>query len=220
MLWWIPLVAGVQDGVGPCLLLSLAVLLFVRAWCEARAIPVRGVTICFIAAFFCFSLLFNIGLLANLLWFKPVIAALKVGNLCAGALSLLAGVVFLYEWVKLKKQDGKSSGAYQRLLNLGGSGMRRGVVVYLMAGLAALFMSILSTVWPPHYYISMISNNVFLPGKLWESVVLLAAYGICQLWLMTLLVKLFSAKDLTRDFKLIISAAIFLSAGVVIFYVL
>lgn len=216
MLWPIYLMGGFKDGIGPCVLLATAVFLFFYELLSDHVTQGRRLGLAFMALYYGFSLVFNIGFWANLLMLKQVERVLHMGNLILGAVALLVGIILFVEWLSLKKPNSPGSALYKRFF-----GLKLNVFwAYGAVFMAALLMSVLSTIWPLDYYITILSNNIFMPGKFWETVVLLAVYGVVQLWLMICLAQLFASKASTRDVRLIVSAAIFLSAGVVVFYLL
>ena len=99
-MWYIPLTAGLQDGINPYALMTCAMLLALHFWLGRKGLKPEKFLGVFIGSVFVFNLALNIGFCAQFVsgpvFHKTVIFAYFV--LAAAFLS--AGVGLFYGWVR------------------------------------------------------------------------------------------------------------------------
>ncbi len=202
---WIPFAAGLEDGLNPCALVSAAVFLLVCLKIERKA----GV---FLITLFATNLALNIGILGQYLG-APVFLKAMIGmTFVLAAACAIAGGVFLYDWLLLLlgRDQGRLLSIRLCLSDPQSNNVRQGRKGVIALGIV---LGLVSSAWPMNYYMSILANDILAPGRFWGGVVMMALYTLVQLWLLYVLAFVFLRGQLTPRLRLIICAAVFLSAA-------
>ena len=217
MPWWIPFTAGLEDGINPCTLVTCAVVLVLRLWLEGKGLDPKKFLPVFIVSIVTVNFLLNLGFLADILSARifqktAVFIYMALALVFAGA-----GAVFFYDWVLLFKGKDVQNLFSRRMFQCTMTGKKyRPLHVAVIA--AAVVTGVLSSIWPPNYYITILSNNLYVPGRFWNTAGLLAMYALVQMWLIICVAILFSWGRLTLRLRQVMNAAVFLSAAAAVVY--
>lgn len=212
-LWWIPFSAGFEDGLDPCALMTVAIVIVLYLWLRRGLKPGKFLGL-FFAGLIILNLVFNLGFFIQI-WASPAVQKVSVvlyKILAVGFLGL--GAVFFYDWVLLIKGKDPQVLLSRRLFNKNAT-LKKGQAqkaIFMMIA-AALIVSLISTVWAPNYYISMIANNFLVPGRRWETVFLLMVYTVVELWLALVLAAVLRRGKLSVRLEQLVFCAVFLVAG-------
>ena len=221
-LGWIALLAGIQDGFGPSVLLAGAVLLVLYFWLERRGLNSRPFLLVFIVSVAVFHLLFHMGFLI-FIFSKPVFQKLIYAMcfLCAVVLAG-SGIVILYDGMLVRR--GKEPACrWSSWFSTSGAGKnlaKKSWMTYLSMVSAAFLTGLVSGISAMDSYMAIISNNVVIPGRLWSTMAVLAEYTAANLWPVLLLAVFFVWTKISARLKQLVCAAVFLSAAASIFFLL
>ncbi len=204
-LWWIPLAAGLKDGINPCLLITAALILLGLLWFKKVGINQLWVLLLMVSIILS-SFLFNCGFLEKIVLNKSfqflargvyVVLSIGVG---------LQGFKFLKQWYSLSKGN---KIAFEGPIKIKAPAI--GLIFFLI--LIGFLLSLLSSLWPVNYYIMVFSIYMMMPGQLISLGSLIFIYTVLTLWVvyMVIFVPCLEVRN-QRLFK-IIAAAIFLSAS-------
>ncbi|MBI4308879.1 MAG: hypothetical protein HY591_00960, partial [Candidatus Omnitrophica bacterium] len=172
----------------------------------------------FIVSLFAVNLVLNLGFFISI-FSGNVFEQTAVFIYRALALVFAAlGGVFFYDWALLLKGKDRQSLLTTRLFQSGMSSPKFKLIYAAVIGLAGV-MSVLSSIWPANYYITLVGNNLYLPGRFLGTAGFLALYASVQMWLIVFLAALFSWGRVTPRLRQVMSAAVFLSAAVAIIYI-
>ncbi len=210
--------AGFEDGLNPCVLLTCSVFVMLCLWFERRHLDIKKCAMVFIVSSFVFNFIFGLGFLGRFLWAEDFTRYLIIANAVLAFFCAVAGVIFVYDWVLMLRGKDPQILWSGRLFRSHKTTQNNLLISAGIVVIAAV-MSILASVWPPNYYITMIANNLGLPGMFLEAFALLALYAIVQLWLLIVIALVFSGNKLTSRLRQMISAAVFFSAAGIVFYI-
>ncbi len=204
-LWWVPLVAGLEDGVNPCALMTAAFILLGLLWLKRYGLKTTWLFL-LIGTIFLVSFILNCGFLAIFVWDKHfemavrwiyVVLAIGVG---------WQGLRFLRQWfwlVKGRKID--SGGLVQRKFSI----LTLGFVVVVIGSV----LSLMATLWPMNYYIAVFSLYLLIPGQGPAMALLIGIYTLMSWWVLYLVGGVVSLEVVNPRLFKIVSAAILLSAS-------
>ncbi len=172
------LMSGVFDSAGPCalatLLIFLGVLLFLR---DSRNL-IWSFAVFFLLFYFSTNLILKIGWGSAYFMTIPYQVLVASFYLFVGIAFILFGGWLAYEWFRLTKQMGGSSSIIRiPRLTLHEPSFLRLLGVSLGVGSA-----VLAHYWPPSVWLTIASNDILLPGKLWDGAVSLVWYEAIRLW--------------------------------------
>jgi hypothetical protein len=214
--WWIPWSLGFQDGINPYAVLACAIVLTARLWLERRGLQPKKFLVILIASAFILNLLLSAGVffgIVSTVIFQKTMLVLYLG-LALGFIA--AGAVFFYDWALwLNGKDPQTllSGRMSRT-----GAVSRGRWEIFAVIVLGVVVSFIGTLWPPDAFITVVSNNIFIPGQFWPGMKILAMYTAAALWLPVFFMVLSLWHSLTPRLRQVIYAAVFLSAGTAVLY--
>ena len=203
-MWWVPLAAGIEDGVNPCALMTAAVTLWGLLWLKRCGFKKRWFFL-FISILFLTSFALNCGLdvwtwnkyfQIVVRWFY-IVLAVGVGY---------KGIKFLYQWFLLIRGRGVTDESSSQVKL---SPLALGLIICLAAG----FLSILATVWTTNYYITVFSIYMKLPGEFMTMAFFIGLYTLVSLWVVYVVAGTVFLNTVNARLFKIIAAAILLSAA-------
>ena len=203
-LWFIPLAAGIEDGVNPCVLMTSALVLLILLWLQERRLG-KGWFFLLVGSLAVSAFFLNCGF-DTLAWNKNVQTAMRWIYVVLAIAVGIQGLKFLREWFSLVKAKSISADRPRQLE------LRPLVLGLYIVGIGCL-LSLLATLWTPNYYITIFSVYMKMPGQLMAMGSLMALYTVVSLWLVYVTASVVSL-NLTnvRLFK-IVAAAILLCAS-------
>ena len=205
-LWWIPLAAGLQDGVNPCILMSAAATLLGLLWVKTLGFSRRWFLI-LVAAIIFSTFILNCGVFDRLV-FNKYFETIAKGIYVLLALAIgFKGLKFLNQWFCLLK--GKAIKP-ESMAPIKLSPLALGFVM----ALGGIILSVLATLWPVNYYVSLFQLYMMMPGQLVPMGFLIALYTLMSLWVVYLSVWILSLETVNQRLFKIVAAAIFLSASI------
>ncbi len=212
-LWWIPLAAGLEDALNPCVLMTCGFLLLYHAH-----VVVAGKTkgrLFFVFMVFVFTLIFNLGFFQNLLTLDQVQTAIKYIYWVLAVVVLCTSFMCLKDWRDLHRGVDQPLFLTRVALKIQGLMSRRAFIVAM-----ALVLTVLASLWPMNYYMGIFASQALLPGKFWSNAGLLVSYTFIVLWPLYGLWALCSWKKVRPTLLAMIQAAVLGSAGFGIFFIL
>lgn len=213
-LWWVPLVAGLEDAVNPCVLISCVCFILWFGWLAQRPLGRGKYVFVFMALVYFLSLSFNIGIAQGILYAPQARQLIHAAYLFLGIVSIALGLIFIRDWRCLiaGQQDLLSQAYWQK----GNCSPRIAWVITVVLGLV---LSCLASIWPMNYYMGVIGNNILMPGQFWSTVLLMAVYTAFALIPLYLMLALMRLRTSNARFFYAISAAIFIAGGVGAVYI-
>ncbi|MBF0489002.1 MAG: hypothetical protein HQL15_00105 [Candidatus Omnitrophica bacterium] len=204
-LWWVPLAAGLQDGINPCFLLTAALILLWLRWCQRVNIN-KLCLLLFLLSIILTKFIFNIGLLDRILlnnYFQPiakcfyVLVAIVVG---------LNGLMFLKQWFGLLKGKDVKAGVFiSRSFSF--------VDLLLGAILAGIVLGSFLPLWPVNYYILASSIHMMMPGQEIALGLMIVFYTVLSFWMVYVMIWVSSLESSNQRLFKMMAAAVLLSAS-------
>ncbi len=206
VLWWVPLTAGLQDGINPCALINAALVLLGALWLKKNGYG--KLWFLFLAAvMFLSSFIFNCGFLDKFILNKYYETSARIVYVVLAMAMGLKGAEFLNQWVCLiKGKETKST----PLASLKLSRLALGFVIVFVGA----FLSLLASLWPISYFITVFSIYMALPGQFFSMASLIALYTLVSLWVSYSAIWSVSMESSDQRLFKMVAAAILLSAAI------
>ena len=198
--------AGLQDGFNPCILMTCAVFIVHGIWAPQRPLHLGFLRSLFVLVYVLGTLCFNYGPLEAFLFKKSFVLTVKIIYFLLGAGSFVLGVLFLKDWFSLRfKHQADLAVKKTPSINV--------IVAYFITIILSLGLSVLATLWPVNYYMTLLGTGWLVNGQ-WQSVVLLlVTYTIVSMWPLWFLWAFLSIKNLRPALLKIVCAAVFFAAS-------
>lgn len=217
-LWWIPFVSGFLDAFNPCVFMTASVMIMVRLGLQARGLAADKFLGLFILICISVNLAFNVGFCAWVLTDPIFQNSVLYFYLFLSGVVLVSGLLLFYDWLVLF--SAKSPGRLWSARLFGRMGNQLPTAgTCVLAGFAALVMSIAAAIWPPDSYITLISGNIADKHKAWGTFILLAAYTLVALWPVFVLAAALVFVKMTLRVQHLVYSAVFLAAGISVIYI-
>lgn len=203
-LWWVPLSAGFQDGINPCVLITSSFTLLILIWLRNNGFKPHWIFI-FLISLLLSGFILNCGYLDKFILHSLFHSTVKLFYVLFSVVLGWQGIKFLYQWFQLSKGKKILENPIKiKILPV--------FLVFLLA-LTGNVLSVLASLWPINYYISVFGFYLTMPGQFTSMAFYIFIYTFVSLWVVYLIVWFSSlqVKHL-RLFK-IVSAAILLSAS-------
>ena len=171
-LWWVPLTAGLEDAINPCVLVTAVIFICWMGWLSSRLANSDRHAIVFIGVFYVLMFMFNVGIAQGLLYAPATRQWIRMVYLFLGFLCILSSMVFIRDWRLLVGGQGGDLFAH-RLWQWGRVSSATAWVVTVGLAIAT---AVLASIWPMNYYMGIIANNVLLPGQFWSTVFSIGVY--------------------------------------------
>lgn len=216
MTWWLPFTAGIEDGLNPCVLMMCAVIIMVRMIMVNKGIAYERAMIVFVFNVYIFTALANAGLGIGFIAMDSVRLGFSVLYALFGVSAVCAGVLLFRDWMRVKK----GQAALWPLTAPGALPSKKNkAMLYLGLSLLAMIVGLGNSLWPVNFHVGMVSNNIIVPGRFWDTAAFLALYSLVVLWLPAVLVWLLSAKRLSPGMERLLCAGFLFSAAATVFYI-
>ena len=202
----IPFVAGMEDGINPCFLISFSVILLGMLWFKRAGIS-RLWVLFFLVVMMVSTFAFNCGF-----WDKVVlnnyfqIAARAIYLLLAVTIGL-KGFQFLRQWISMLKGNEIKPEAPVKV-------KLEPFVITVILLVVGFVLSMLSTLWPINSYIMTFSIYMMLPGKLIVLGPLVFIYTIVSFWFVCIAIPVFALESRNQRLFKMIAAVSLLSASI------
>jgi len=205
VLYWTPFTAGLIDGLNPCYLMAFALILLGMLWFKRVGIH-RGWVVLFLAMLIFDTFAFNCGFLDSFVLsdFFQLIA--HVAYVLLAFFVGIKGLKLLREWFDMTKGKNVVSRTLPK-------NTWTPFVKVLVIGLAALFLSMIATLWPINSYIMTISVYMLMPGQLIVLGSLVFLYTLISFWFVAGAMTIFFLEEKNQRLFKIVAAAILLSAS-------
>ncbi len=205
-LFWIPLAAGLEDGVNPCVLMTCVAFVLYHFWLSAKSVVHsalwRGV---WIGLLVLSSMVLNLGVGQEVLFLPVFQKTVQMMYLMAGVVAVIGGVILLVDWFRLRRGLLGRPLFSSKPVSL--------VMVWVVTVVSALLLSVLATLWPMSYYITILANFLVIPGKFTSVALFFVLYTLLFWWPLYLL-GWFMAPRMPQGLTKIVYASVFLSAGI------
>lgn len=172
--------AGVVDSANPCLLTVVgAVILYLHTYQKSMRIAFRRVRF-FTLVFMFASYSVTIGAYEDV-FFEPLFQISARLLLCVvGVIFIVAGMKYLANRKQLY-ETGEPLPYFQNVADDNQKASRAFLGWVATFGVAVL-AAVVSSVWPPHFYVSLVGNMLTMPGKLSEVLISMAVYQPVVIW--------------------------------------
>ena len=204
-LWWIPLAAGFQDGINPCVLIVAACSLLGLIWLRRFDCNPYWLILFFGTVLGC-SFFLNAGYVDQIILHNKFFFIVRWIYVGLAVVVGIQGVEYLFQWIAMLKgkviQEEKIKTKLSPLV--------------LMPSMLVLgfLLSVLNSLWPINYYISVFSVYIKMPGQFLSMGTMIFLYTLTSFWLVYLVLSfVLLQKNNLRLFKILV-AAILLSASI------
>lgn len=215
--WWLMIVGGLKDGLNPCLLMMAAVLALVWFFVNGKGLAARPVSALFLFNVFWMTFLVNLGLAAGVLALPKVRAGLAIGYCALALVMLVAGLMLLSDWFHMLRSGGQAPWIHKIFSSK--TAWKNSRLIQLCLWPAVLFLSAGTSLWPTDYYVTMVGNNVIMPGRFWETAAHLFLYSLVLMWLPAALFFALSRLRMPDRLQHIVCAGVLLSAAVAVYFI-
>jgi hypothetical protein len=203
--FWTPFIAGLEDGVNPCLLMNFSVVLLGVLWFKRVGINRLWIAFLF-AVMMASSFAFNCGFLDRVVLSNYFQMAARALYLLLAVIVAFRGVKFLQQWFSLIK--GKSIDAEPAITRAVSP-----VVLLFVLFIIGFLLSMVATLWPINAHVMTFSVYMLVPGNLVPLGSLVLFYSIVSCWFVGLAIPVsLLEKRNPRLFK-IVAAAFLLAAS-------
>ncbi len=202
-LWWIPLAAGFQDGVNPCILMTAALTLLGMLWLKRSGLTQKWVLL-FLLTILLSSCFLNLGYLDQVILQKKFVEYSRLVYVILALIVAWKGFGFLLDWFKLVKNEKCLEVVVKKRISA--------VFLSISIVLSGFVLSFLAALWPINYYVTVFSLQMRGQSQL-SVIFFIFSYTLMSLWIVYLVSCLsFVQNKNLRIFK-IVSAAVLLSAS-------
>lgn len=206
VLWWVPITAGIQDGLNPCALMNAALVLLGIIWFRNNGIKFNWIFL-FIGTLITVSFLSNCGFLDKVIIHKNFLHVTRSIYVLLAIFVGIKGFKFLFQWFQLTKGNSiKEEILIKRKVSPGFLGFS---IVFF-----GLFLSVLSSLWPTNYFISYFSVYMLTPDQAIPMGVSIAVYSFISKWLIFFILWFVSIQSKSLRLFKITASAILLSASI------
>ena len=206
ILWWVPFTAGFEDGINPCAVMNAALVLLGLIWFKKNGFKSYWIIIFVVTIVIC-SFFLNCGFLDKFILHRKfldvtrwiyVFLAIGVG---------IKGLIFLFQWIRCcqGKPDKEES-----IIKIKLSPLLLGFLIFIIG----VILSVLTSIWPINYYISLFSIYMVMPDQFVPMLSLIFLYTLISYWLVFFMIWCGSIQSKNLRLFKIITAAILLSASV------
>ncbi len=154
-LWWVPISAGIQDGLNPCALMNAALVLLGIIWLKNNGLKENWVLL-FIATVVAVSFSANCGFLDQILLHRNFLHISRFMYVLLAVFIGIKGFKFLWQWFQLTK--GKSIDE-EVVLKRDISSKFLGFMIVLIG----IGLGVLASLWPTNYFIAYFSFFMLTP---------------------------------------------------------
>ena len=205
-LWWVPIAAGLKDGINPCVLINASLIFLGLLWLKRNGYK-RFWFILLIAVMLISALLYNCGFESKLILNKKFESIVKWVYVLFAVFVGFQGVEFLKQWFHLLKGKEIQLKKVEKRTKL--SWIVLTLVIFLFGNL----LSLLAALWPTNYYVSVLTVYMMAPGLFISMASFLALYTVISLWIVYLVIWSVSLENVNQRLFKIIGASILLSAS-------
>lgn len=186
---WSMVQAGLVDSLNPCLLTVIgAVILYLHTYQKPMRLAFRKTRL-FVVVFWFSSYAVTVGTYEDVL-FKPLFQISARLLFCViGVMFVVAGLKYLSNRKHLYR-TGEPLPYFQNVADEKQK-VPLAVLGWFTALGAAVLAAVVSSVWPPHYYVSVIGSMLAMPGKLGEVLLSYAVYQTVFIWPLVMAVVLY-----------------------------
>jgi hypothetical protein len=206
MLGWVPLFAGIEDGVNPCMLMTASLVLLALLWFKRFGIK-KFWFLYLMVVIITNSFLLNCGVFDRIIsnqFFQLIARWIYI------FLSLYTGFIaikFLYEWYGFVK--GKEV-KVNKFIEIKISPYFLALIVFLFGFL----VSLIASVWPTNYYIIVLSMYLTSPFQSLTVMLFILLYTLITFWVVYFVIWFSCLETKNQRLFRIIAAALLLSASI------
>ncbi|MBF0503922.1 MAG: hypothetical protein HQL14_02350 [Candidatus Omnitrophica bacterium] len=205
--WQIIIGAGLQDGFNPCIFMTCAVFILLGFWGQKSSISLTLVRLLFSLSYMLGLIFFNYGPIWPFLLQKNFMLSGKIIYFALGTVSFIYGILFLKDWFLMRHAPQKESPTN---IVKSPSGI---IAISLITVILGVLLSLLSTVWPVNYYLTLLGTGALLKGQ-WQIVIrYLIGYSLISMWPLWFLWSFLSIKNIRPTLIKIVSASVFFLAS-------
>jgi hypothetical protein len=204
-LLWVPVATGLQNGVNPCLLMTAALVLLGLQWFKKSGISFQWVLL-LLASLVISGFIFNCGYLDLIVLNSSFERIIRWIDVPIAIFVGIKGIQFFRRWYLLiqGKEEKPSIDKPVKFPS---------VLLALLIVLAGFLLSLLASVWPVNYYITVLSIYMKMPGLFFSLGSLILFYTVLSLWMVYMVLWLFSMQNKNQRMFNIIASAILLCAS-------
>jgi hypothetical protein len=169
---------GLKYSVNPCILMTMACFLFLVGDFKRRGLNAPWYAAAFIATVFTALFLFTLGAMMPILYADDFFIFARRLYFVFGFFLMGCGIIHLREWWCLKRNV-SCAPLLPAVVTTDEEPARArlNVRVIVPTIAAAVVLSALSTIWPPDLFITIQSTLLYLPGRFFETYVVLFVFG-------------------------------------------